>query len=268
MPELSCWDELMKPSYSALFVLLANCAHPPQPATISPTSNAYVPVSPNASTRVDIAGPEASLITFERMSGWPEPGWQVPQAIAFSPDGRWVTFLESEKHDEETALFALDRQAKEPTHVILRASDLAPGKAPMSREEELRRERERKHDKGITSYVWAKRAPLMVIPFAGDVFAHRDDGTILRLTETPEPELDPRPCDSGERIAFVRKGELFSIEVATKKELALPTGAPAGVTRGISDFNGQEEFNERHGFFWSPRCDHIVFLEVDELSVR
>jgi dipeptidyl-peptidase-4 len=218
-------------------------------------------------TRVAIAGPEASPITFERMSRWPEPGWQVPRSIAFSPDGKWITFVQSEKQNDETALFAFDRQSKEVRR-LLRAEDLVAAKTAMSREEELRRERERARTKGITSYAWAKRAPVLVIPLGGDVFARGTDGTITRLTETPEPEIDARPCDTGERVAFVRKGELWSIDVATRKPTELTKGAPSGVTRGLSDFNGQEEFDEHHGFFWSPKCDRLVYLEVDERGVE
>ena len=39
------------------------------------------------------------------------------------------------------------------------------------------------------------------------------------------------------------------------------------MTRGQSDFNGQEEFGEESGFWWSPGCDKIAFLEVDERKV-
>src|SRR5262249_25420344 len=96
-------------------------------------------------SRVTVAGPSASAITFERMSRWPEPGWQVPRMIALSPDGKWVTFLESEKQNDETALFAFDLESKE-IRPLVRPDDLAKGGSPsaMSREEELRRERERK----------------------------------------------------------------------------------------------------------------------------
>jgi len=191
----------------------------------------------------------------------------VPRSIAYSPDAKWVTFLQSEKHDDEMALFAFDRQSKE-VRVLVRADDLSAPKEPLSRDEELRRERERKRTKGITSYVWAKRSPVLVIPFGGDIFARRTDGTMVRLTETPEPEIDPQPCDTGERVAFVRKGELWTIDLATRKEVALTKGAPAGVTRGLSDFNGQEEFHEHRGYFWSPRCDRIAYLEVDERGVE
>jgi dipeptidyl-peptidase-4 len=256
---------------SALAGLLGACssAAPPPAAPVNappPPPVSIAPAPAAADPRVVIAGPEASPITFERMSRWPEPGWQVPRSIAFSPDGKWITFLQSEKQNDETALFAFDRQTKE-VRVLVRADDLSGAKVTLSREEELRRERERGRTKGVTSYAWAKRAPLLVVPFGGDIYVRRADGTISRLTETPDPEIDARPCDTGERVAFVRKGELYAIDVATKKETALTRGAPSGVTRGLSDFNGQEEFDEHHGYFWSPKCDRIVYLEVDERAV-
>src|SRR5439155_13515897 len=96
----------------------------------------------DAATRVTIAGPEASPITFDRMGRWPEPGWQVPRSIAFSPDGHSITFLQSEKENDETSLFAFDRQSK-AVRVLVRAGDLSATSAPLSREEALRRERER-----------------------------------------------------------------------------------------------------------------------------
>jgi dipeptidyl-peptidase-4 len=225
------------------------------------------PPPPAARPPLAVAGPEASSITFERMSRWPEPGGYVPRSIAFSPDGKWVTFLQSEKLDEENALYLFDRNTKE-TRVLLRAADLAKESGPLSREEELRRERQRQKIKGITSYHWAKRAPLMVIPSGGDVFVRQADGKIVRLTSTPEPEIDARPCDTGEKVAFVRKGELFVVDVASKAETQLTRGAAQGVTRGLSDFNGQEEFGETSGYWWSPKCDRLAYLEVDERQVE
>lgn len=225
-------------------------------------------------------------MTFARMAKYPEPGWNVPRRTQHSPDGKLVTYLASETGDEKMSLYAFDR-ATSKSEVLLRASDLtsvagaAAGAAPpaMSREEELRRERQRDRNEGITSYVWAKHAPLLVVPFGGDVFVR--DGRVsggagggggkapaLRaLTKTPEPELDVKPCDSGERIAFVRKNELVAVDATSGKEIFATRGATEGITHGLSDFNGQEEMGEPSGFFWSPRCDRIAYLEVDERAV-
>jgi dipeptidyl-peptidase 4 len=221
------------------------------------------------SSRVAILGPEASPITYERIARSPEPGLNLPRQAAYSPDGKLVTYLQSESADT-MALFAFDLASK-TTRPLVRASDLAREQKPMSREEELRRERQRQKFMGVTSYQWAKRAPVMLIPYAGDVFVRSEaagSGVITRLTETAEAEVDPKICEGGERVAFVRGGELFLVDVATKRETRLTKGAPAGVTRGLSDFNGQEEFDEWSGFWLSPACDKIAYLEVDEREVK
>lgn len=218
------------------------------------------------STRGAILGPEKSAITYERLVKMPEPGWNIPRAAQPSPDGKLVTYLASESGDMTMSLFAFDL-ATRTSKVLLRAADLPGSSKPLSREEELRRERQRQKAMGIVAYQWAEKAPVMIVPSSGDVFVRQAAGTITRLTETKEPELDPQICENGERVAFVRSDDLWVVDVATRKETRLTTGGPPGTTRGQSDFLGQEELDEPHGFFWSPGCDKIAYLEVDERDV-
>jgi dipeptidyl-peptidase-4 len=253
---------------------------------------AHAPL-PVKGERVEIAPASASPIGFTRMAKHPEPGWNVPRQAQHAPDGRMVTFLASEAGDESMSLFAFDTTTGK-SDVLLRAKDLGDTGSTRSREEELRRERQRDRNEGITNHLWAKKAKVLVIPHGGDIFvkdlrstggrppmgvvggtpqdfAREPSGAVRRLTKTQEPEIDPTPCDTGERIAFVRKGELFSIDVATGKETALTTparGVPEGITHGLSDFVAQEELGESSGFFWSPTCDRLVYLEVDERPVE
>lgn len=217
-------------------------------------------------TRGTILGPEKSAITYERMVKMPEPGWNIPRMAMPSPDGKLVTYLASESGDMTMSLFAFDL-ATRTSKVLLRASDLPGSSKPLSREEELRRERQRQRAMGIVAYQWAEKAPVMLLPTSGDVFVRKAEGAITRLTETKEPELDPQICASGERVAYVRSDDVWVVDVATRKETRLTTGGPPGTTRGQSDFLGQEELDEPHGFFWSPGCDKIAYLEVDEREV-
>lgn len=235
---------------------------PSSPAATTPLVPAHAAASPG---RVAILGPEASAITYDRMAQLPEPGLNLPRRVQYSPDGKLITYLQSEGTDQ-MSLFVFDLASK-TSKVLLRAGDLVKQELPMSREEELRRERQRQKFFGITSFTWAKRAPVMMIPYAGDIFLRTEAGAVTRLTETKEPEIDPKICEGGERVVFVRGGELFVLDVATKKETVLTKGAPEGVTRGLSDFNGQEEFGEPSGFWISPGCDKIAYLEVDEREV-
>ena len=254
-----------------------SCARQESPAAPAvAASPLQAPAAPSLAARVVVSGADASPITFTRMASYPEPGWNVPRRVEHAPGGAQITYLASESGDETMSLFALDTTSGK-SEVLLRAKDLAgqgggPGtSAAFSREEELRRERQRDRNEGITSYTWAKSAPVMVIPYRGDVFvrdARPGKPTQVRaLTSTPEPELDATPCSTGERVAFVRGSELVAVDVANGREVFATRGAASGITRGQSDFNGQEEFDEPSGFFWSPRCDRIAYLEVDERPV-
>lgn len=253
-------------------VPFVSCAPAPA-APAAPAAKVAAPrAAPPLPARVVVRGPDASPITFARMAKYPQPGWNVPRRVEHSPDGSQITFLASESGDEKMSLWSLDLKTGKSA-VVLRGSDLGAASkgAAFSREEELRRERQRDRNEGITSYTWAKHAPVLVIPYRGDVFVRdgrpgRPAGA-LALTKTPEPELDAKPCDTGARVAFVRKGELVAVDVVTRREIFATRGAPSGVTRGQSDFNGQEEFGEPSGLFWSPRCDRIAYLEVDERPV-
>ncbi len=227
--------------------------------------------------RVAIAPASASKITFARLGKIPEPGWNVPRAPqhvpSAGPDDRGaITFLASESGDETMSLFQRDA-ATGKSEVLVRAEDLGDTNAAISREQELRRERQRDRHQGITQHVWAKRAKVLVLPYKGDIFVrdyvHDPAGSVRRLTKTAEPEIDPTPCETGERIAFVRKGELFSIDVRTGKETALTTPklSTGEITHGLSDYVAQEELGEPSGLFWSPRCDRLAYLEVDERPV-
>ena len=221
------------------------------------------PASPSPTSPADAS---ASPVTFARIADFPPPGWQIPRHVRLAPGGGQVTYLQAEKGGEQMALFALDLATKKHD-LLLRASDVVGEDRPMSREEELRRERQRKRIAGVTAYDWAEKAPVMVLPLGGDVYVRDEAGKLRQLTDTEEPDIDPKICANGSRVAFARGRELFVVEVATGKEKALTRDAPEGVTRGQSDFNAQEEFNEPSGLWWSPTCDRLAFVEVDERGV-
>jgi dipeptidyl-peptidase 4 len=248
---------------TTLALAAAGCtpaAAPALPAAANPPASLpeAKPPKPSAdSARAAILPPEASPISFEQISRYPPPGVHLPRAIQYAPNGKLITYLQAEGKDPVLTLYALDLTTRE-AKVLLRGDDLAKTNKPISREEELRRERQRVMSQGITSYQWAKRAPVMLIPFAGDVFLRAEGGAVTRLTETPEAEIDPQVCATGERVAFVRGSELYMIDVAGRRETKLTKGAPEGVTRGQSDFNGQEEFGEYSGHWMSPGCDKIA----------
>ena len=126
----------------------------------------------------------------------------------------------------------------------------------------------RLRDTGITQVVRAAKADVAVIPLNGDLYLQRGDGPLERLTETPAPEIDPKPTADGSKVAFVRDGELFVLDLATGRRPSSPRGAdrrpdprPRRVHRAGGDGPVQPATGGR------PTASLIAYQETDERHV-
>lgn len=196
----------------------------------------------------------------------PAPGTVVPGAIAFAPDGKSVTYLKAESASLSRVLWRADA-ATGRARVIARPPGSGDTDATVSREEALRRERQRLRETGITQIHRAKEADVAVIPLGGDLYLLRGDGPLERLTDSPDPEIDPKLTADGRRVAFVRAGDLHAIDLATRAEVRLTRGATDGFTHGLAEFMAQEEMDRSTGFWWSPDGSKILYQETDERHI-
>ncbi|HQY61688.1 MAG TPA: alpha/beta fold hydrolase [Polyangiaceae bacterium] len=268
-------------SLAALAALTAGCRAPeptyavaPARSTGSPapSASASAPGAALASRALSPKAAGASPVTFARIARFPEPGWRVPSRFSFRAGPTKLTYLASETGDDVLSLFELDHGTG-ASRVLLRAQELLGQKktGALSKEEELRRERQRLRTKGITSYVVAKTGGRIVVPLGGDVHLREPGGAVRAVTHTPEAEIDPKLCDDGSRVGYVRGAELYVTDLATGKESAVSARAGLAkphVTRGQSDYNAQEEFGETSGWWFSPDCRSVAYLEVDDSAVE
>src|SRR5262249_4333312 len=75
------------------------------------------------------------------------------------------------------------------------------------------------------------------------------------------PVIDPRPDPTGTRIAYVTGGVLRVTDPD-----ALIAGEE-GITWGLADFIGAEEFHRYRGYWWAPDGRSILAARVDEARV-
>ena len=228
----------------------------------------------------------AGGINFEDIATIPKPGSQGLGLVAFSPDDRYVTFLRSPDGGLSRLLYAYDRQTG-VTRPVMAPSEGGGEEGTFSKEEQLRRERQRIMSTGVTEYYWAKKADVLLVPKDGALFVQAGCGegaesTLRRLFDPTDaawaavgsgPLLDPKLSEDGQRVYFVWDSEVCYVDVGdagSAADSATPVRLTRGArgtdrTNGVADYCAQEEMNRYTGYWPSgPASDFVAFEEVDE----
>src|SRR5207253_237786 len=110
------------------------------------------------------------------------------------------------------------------------------GGGEISEAEKMRRERARVGGtKGVVEYEWAPDGKGILVPVDGDLYlADVASGSIRRLTNTPQTEIDAHVSEGGRYVSFVRDQNLYAIDLATGAERPLTTEGKDTVVSGRS----------------------------------
>src|SRR5262245_22749744 len=68
-----------------------------------------------------------------------------------------------------------------------------------------------------------------------------DGGRAVRLTNTPGAEENAAFSPDGARVAFVRKNDLYAVDVSTQRETKLTSDGAAKILNGVLDWVYEEE---------------------------
>ena len=93
----------------------------------------------------------------------------IPGAMAWSPDDQLITYLYSPDRGLTRQLYAFDPASGE-RRLLLAPADGGATEENISLEEQLRRERLRQRELGVTQYDWARRSNRILVPLRGDIY--------------------------------------------------------------------------------------------------
>ena len=212
----------------------------------------------------------------------PQPGTSHPISIGFSADDRVLTFLMSSPGAMTRQVWGMDLPSAgapafdEPARQLVFPPNEGNTEDNLSLEEKLRRERQRLHAVGVTSYAWSGRASAkarILVPLQGNVYVQdgADSGTALRLVYDRATlgggAIDLQLSPDGSMVAFVVNGELYCAAaedaLTSMGPVQLTEGAREnGMSNGLADYVAQEEMDRYHGFWWSNDSSRIAFTQV------
>src|SRR2546421_3595805 len=134
----------------------------------------------------------------------------IPGKLHYSPDATFISYLFSERGDLVRDLWRLDLATGKKEHWLS-----PPGEAVteenISRDEALRRERLRLRETGITDYLWAEKANVLLLPLRGELYRWAK-GSVTRLAGGGV--IDPKLTADGRRTFFVRADDGWTIGAA------------------------------------------------------
>ncbi|HWZ29246.1 MAG TPA: DPP IV N-terminal domain-containing protein, partial [Gemmatimonadales bacterium] len=98
----------------------------------------------------------------------------------------------------------------------------------------------------------------------------RTAGTLHQLGGGGDPStlMYAKFSPQGDRVAYVRHGDVYVETLADNKITRLTTGADSLHVSGMTDWVYEEEFGLRDGFRWSPDGAKIAFWHFDMTGVR
>lgn len=214
----------------------------------------------------------AQPLTIERIFAAPDLSGPRLQDPKFSPDGRYVTYLQGKTSDKDQLdLWAFDTRSGK-ANMLVDSAAFASSSEQLSVAEEDRRERQRTAAlRGIVEYQFSADGKKLLVPLAGDLYVYdltARHAAVRRLTHTTSYETDARFSPQGNYVSFIRDQNLFIIKADGSNERALTTDGAGLTQNGVAEFVAQEEMDRTTGYWWAPDEKRIAFTRIDDSPVQ
>ena len=191
---------------------------------------------------------------------------RAPEGVKWSPDGSKVSFVQRDDSGEHGALYYVD-PATGKTELLVsseKLSSLAPPASSIKDE----RQKEAVQRYAIAAYLWSPDSKQLLFDSLGQLWLYSlESGTAVQFAVSADPVVDPKFSPSGDRLAYVRKHNLYVRDIKRGQEEALTRDGNENLLNGEVDWVYREELYTRSNYFWSPDGRTIAFLQMNQKEV-
>ena len=188
-----------------------------------------------------------------------------PETVEWSPDGTRLSFVRRDDSGEHAELWSVDAGTGEKK-LLLNEAKLA---SLLTSPEKIKNEREKERviRYQVAGYHWAPDSQHLLFESLGQLWYYTLDGVAIQLTSSPDPSTDPKFSPDGDRVAYLRKHNLYVRSISSDNEKQLTSDKDEDVLNGEVDWVYAEELDVRSNYFWSPDGRDIAFLQMNEKLV-
>ncbi len=191
---------------------------------------------------------------------------RAPESVKWSPDGTKVSYVQRDDSGEHGALFYIDL-ATGKSAVLVSAEKLTSLAPPASSIKD-ERQKEAAQRYSVAAYHWSPDSKHLLFDSMGQLWMYSlDSGTAVQITSSADDSVDPKFSPDGERLAYVRKHDLYVRNIKRGQEVALTRDGGDNLLNGEVDWVYREELYSRSNQFWSPDGKSIAFLQMNEKDV-
>ncbi|MDT7688968.1 MAG: dipeptidyl-peptidase 4 [Acidobacteriota bacterium] len=188
-----------------------------------------------------------------------------PANLEWLSDGEH--YLQSKKEAGTTLLMKVDARTGEAVPFF----DAARMEGALARLPAVSRDDARRLAHG-GSYHLNRAQTAVLINFNFDlIYYELGSDTAARLTTDPGEETEEDFSPDGRMVSFVRKNDLYVVDLKTRHERRLTKTGGEKTLNGVLDWVYEEEVygrGNKRGYWWSPDSQRIAYLSLDESPVK
>jgi dipeptidyl-peptidase-4 len=209
---------------------------------------------------------QSGQLTVDRIYSQPSLSGRLTRGIAWAPDGKKFSFLETTGSGKEakTALYAMDATSGERSLLISaeKLESVLPAESGKpSQATGLGR-------RAPSQVQWAPAGDAMLFASSTSLAWFDLKTQVGRvLVNGKETLADPKISPDGKHVSFLRNHNVWAVSTADGKERAITTGGTEALRKGQLDWVYPEELDIATAYWWAPDSSAVAYLEMDESKV-
>ena len=226
----------------------------------------WIGVAMPASAQEQASAANSQELTIDRIYGQPSLSGRLTRGVAWTPDGKKISFFEAKGQGKEakTELWEMDAATGERT--LLVNAEKLESILPAPAGNTSQATGAGRH--APAQYQWAPGGDALLFEGANSLAWFDLINQSGRVLVSGKDDLtDVKVSPDGKYVSFVRGHNVWLVNTADGKERPFMTGGTEELRKGELDWVYPEELELFTAYWWAPDSRSIAYLEMDESKV-